>query len=554
MAKRSGLIGCVMSLLVGCGEVKGSLPDAGAALDAAPDIDAPVDAPVDAPEARVTIGGVASYLPTGGGSLLSLELLDTMGVVVGMPLMVMADGPFTFGTDLPATGAGYSVRIASTPTGATCWVQDRAGAGMVGITAGANVTSLVVRCVKATSVRTTATTSITSTAFPATQSNPVLPVVPLTLPAAADVLVTLTVPYTSGIDASVWDMATLWAGVRDGVAPPALLGSRRQVAFEMGGPLQLTGVLRLPAGVHNLEAVFRSDVGPGVDISAPTQMTVVVLDSLSTYVRHVGNQAPSLYSLLTSATGLQQVAAVAATLPAAAPALVYAHVPRSYGTNAANNTRTSGDFVLGDGPATIAIAGHDVGEADTAVSTTLLGGRMLTAGTHAFHLDGVCANPVGSCQLAIGGADLNLGMIEFTPAARLNVAATTATAGQFTTDSNAYTPIDNDGGANELSTTITLAAPRQVLVMLSTQRVLTTQNGNASQVRLFMDGAALDQGPIFISPNGDRGVSLPSYALVNLTAGTHAFDARWAHSNQDGRAVAASLPKAGNVLSLLVLE
>lgn len=551
MAKRSGLIGCVMSLLVGCGEVKGSLPDAGAALDAAPDIDAPVDAPVDAPEARVTIGGVASYLPTGGGSLLSLELLDTMGVVVGMPLMVMTDGPFTFGTDLPATGAGYSVRIASTPTGATCWVEDRGGTGM---TAGASITSLVARCVKATTVRTTATTSITNTTFPATQANPVMPVVPLTLAAPADVLVTLTVPYTSGIDGATWDFATLWAGVRDGVAAPALLGARRQVAFEMGGPLQVTGVLRLSAGTHDLEAVFRSDVAKGIDINAPAQMTVVVLDSLSTYVRHVGNAAPSLYALLTSVTSLQQLVVVDATLAAAAPALVYAHVPSSYGTNAPADTLTAGDFVLGDGASTVAIAGHMAGENDIAVSTTLLGGRMMTAGAHSLHLDGVCANTVTTCQLGIAAQDLRVGMIQFTPAARLNIAATTATSGAFTTGSNTYTPIDNDGGVNELSTTITLAAPRQVLVTLSTQRIVNTQNGNAVQVRLFLDGAALDQGPIFLSPNGDRAMSMPSYALVSLAAGTHTFDARWAHSNQDNRTVAASVPKAGNTLSLLVLE
>ena len=49
-------------------------------------------------------------------------------------------------------------------------------------------------------------------------------------------------------------------------------------------------------------------------------------------------------------------------------------------------------------------------------------------------------------------------------------------------------------------------------------------------------------------------MSMPSDALVSLAAGTHTFDARWAHTNQDARAVAASMPKAGNVLSLLVLE
>jgi hypothetical protein len=95
---------------------------------------------------------------------------------------------------------------------------------------------------------------------------------------------------------------------------------------------------------------------------------------------------------------------------------------------------------------------------------------------------------------------------------------------------------------------------RQVLVTLSTQRIRSTQASNALNVRVFHNGASLEPGPTFVSPNRERGMSMPAYALLTLPAGTHTFDVRWSHTNQSSVAVAASVPKPGNLLSVLILE
>ncbi len=543
-AVRARAAGVCIILLVGCGSVEPSSPPDGAVMIDAASADASADVSVDA-GVTVTVGGNAGYLPA--GRFLTLVLKDGQGAAVGNPLVVTADGPFTFDTGLPASGASYRVEVSAAPAGSTCWLADRGS----GVTSGAAVTSLVARCVKAVSAQSTTATVITSAVYPASQTAPVIPVASLTLPAAADVFVTLSVPYTSGAGTN-WDNSILWGGVRDGLAEPALIAARRMTDFNMGGPLQLAGVIRLGAGTHDLEGVFRVEGASGVNLAASARLTVVVLDSLSTYARHVGQSVPSLFSTISA---LQQIAILDVTLAADAPALVYGHVPNSAGIATVPDTWTSGDVALMDGAATVAIAGHDTGSNDVRVATTLVGGRRFTAGVHRLRLDATCSNngSTACSQLVFGAQHLKLGLIELTPSARLNIAATSGT-GMFDTGSRTFVPMDNDGGANDLSTTITLTEARQALVTLSTQRIRSTQNGNGLRVGVFLDGALLEPAVIFDSPNSDRGVSMPSYALVTLAPGTHTFDVRWNHSNQNSLAVAASVPRAGNVLTVLVLE